>query len=399
MMHQLIYSPQYKEEEDFILYFYDKMFSHYPFYNDNDLKKEYKLAQYKKIRQEGTSIQVKLDSLSTFLKTFDDSHLYIPKTEREHLSGPVRLYKILDEIYIAAVFDTTLVLKPGMKLLKIDQKPVQSILDSTIACFHGNYRLRQQKAISNLLRRAKNDSCILTVQDETDKVSQHIIKYNRPLFIPDNFLHENLEVKRINKSTTYVFVKEFYLGSFLHLLNYKNLLEETNNLILDFRNNNRGVGIELIRWASLFIRKPTVFEHEIFQWDDDNQIKESLIIKPNRYLYLGCKNIIVLINGKTECASELLIGFLKDKTNAFVVGNENTSGELAAAGFITLKSNRKLFLNSDVKKLLSDKTSVRQEGIEPDVWVSINCIEDLAPYNDKILTIALKMTIDQENGN
>ena len=96
----------------------------------------------------------------------------------------------------------------------------------------------------------------------------------------------------------------------------------TKNLIIDIRNNGGGNGGSVINLLSTFIKSPcTLYNSNLPQFDVS---KESLVIYPDKHFRLDFKSIVILINSRTTCGSELFALAMKEHVGAIIVGDNNT---------------------------------------------------------------------------
>ena len=102
---------------------------------------------------------------------------------------------------------------------------------------------------------------------------------------------------------------------------------------------------------------------------------------------------MVLVDGKTACASELFAASLKKNCSATIVGSERTNGAYANAAYMYLPYGIVVKTNILSKTYLtSDRTSIQHNGLQPDLVVQITDYKDLLPYEDKVLKSALMLT-------
>ena len=101
--------------------------------------------------------------------------------------------------------------------------------------------------------------------------------------------------------------------------------------------------------------------------------------------------IVILIDARTTCYSELLINALrKNRSDICVIGTTNTSGSAQLAFMTTLPRN--VFLThfeglsrDSFNQLIDDNC-----GIIPDILLHYDSYRDLFPYNDKLKRYSLK---------
>lgn len=76
-----------------------------------------------------------------------------------------------------------------------------------------------------------------------------------------------------------------------------------------------------------------------------------------------------------------------------VVGTEKTGGAFANVYTLRFEDGNTVRINSLVKIYPGSQAILESNGIRPDIWVSMNKIEDLAPFEDKVLKTAMAILI------
>lgn len=137
-----------------------------------------------------------------------------------------------------------------------------------------------------------------------------------------------------------------------------NFDKNISNLIIDLRNNTGGYLNAAYDVSELFLKKGKV----IYQLKDRNNKITKFTAKSGEYRHFN--NIIVIINGSTASASEILALALKESANAKIVGTKSY-------GKGTVQETSKLKSGSMVKYTtaywLSPKgNSINKTGITPD---------------------------------
>lgn len=137
-----------------------------------------------------------------------------------------------------------------------------------------------------------------------------------------------------------------------------NFDKNISNLIIDLRNNTGGYLNAAYDVSELFLKKGKV----IYQLKDRNNKITKFTAKSGEYRHFN--NIIVIVNGSTASASEILALALKESANAKIVGTKSY-------GKGTVQETSKLKSGSMVKYTtaywLSPKgNSINKTGITPD---------------------------------
>lgn len=137
-----------------------------------------------------------------------------------------------------------------------------------------------------------------------------------------------------------------------------NFDKNISNLIIDLRNNTGGYLNAAYDVSELFFKKGKV----IYQLKDRNNKITKFTAKSGEYRHFN--NIIVIINGSTASASEILALALKESANAKIVGTKSY-------GKGTVQETSKLKSGSMVKYttaywLSPEGNSINKTGITPD---------------------------------
>ena len=149
-------------------------------------------------------------------------------------------------------------------------------------------------------------------------------------------------------------------------------------MIIDLRGNTGGLLDNAVFIANMFIDNGEIVEI-IYR----NGYKKS--INANNTSKLLDKPVVVLVNGASASASEILSGALKDYKKAVLLGTK-TYGKGMVQKIIPLQNETGL--NLTIAKYLTPKGSdINQKGIEPDYKVEFT-INDLKNQNDVQLATA-----------
>lgn len=159
------------------------------------------------------------------------------------------------------------------------------------------------------------------------------------------------------------------------------IADKNKGLIVDVRSNpggNLDVAVDII---SKFVPKG-----EVVLWEKDKNKQE----KP--YRAIGgeeFKNlpVVVLIDGGSASASEILAGALRDINNSPLIG-EKTFGKGSVQSFEKLSGGSSLKMTI-AKWLTPNKQSIHEIGIEPTIKVELS-LDDIRNNNDKQLKRAIE---------
>ena len=157
--------------------------------------------------------------------------------------------------------------------------------------------------------------------------------------------------------------------------------EKTDGLIIDLRGNTGGLLPNAVFIANLFIPKGNIvsivgrngYKKNIYAQDAGYQIK---------------KPTLILIDGASASASEILSGALKDYDKATLIGTK-TFGKGMVQKIIPMENSTGLNLTI-AKYLTPSGSDINKKGIEPDVKVEFE-EQDLVDKNDVQLKEAKKL--------
>ncbi len=163
-----------------------------------------------------------------------------------------------------------------------------------------------------------------------------------------------------------------------------NKLEKENpkGLILDLRNNGGGFLNTAIEITSQFINTDVVMYEEYGNGD----------LKTFNTISGGVARdipMVVLINGGSASASEILAGALQDTGRASLVG-EKSYGKGSVQNWVPLKNEEGAVRITIARWLTPDKRQINEIGLTPDYTVSFTD-EDIKALNDVQLKKALEI--------
>lgn len=158
---------------------------------------------------------------------------------------------------------------------------------------------------------------------------------------------------------------------------------DASAIILDLRNNHGGLLPNAISIANIFIDRGAIIVSIIDRnghKQDFHSLTKSISDKP----------LVVLINGSSASASEILGGALKDHNRAILIG-ETTFGKGMVQKIFDLPNGSGI--NVTVSKYLTPNgIDINQKGITPDVEVELT-IDDLKKDRDVQLEEAKKIAL------
>lgn len=240
-------------------------------------------------------------------------------------------------------------LQTGDYIIGIDGKDVNGLALSDVA---------------NLVRGPENSFIELTVLRGKDKFTKKIIR-------------KEIKIKTvkssIDKNIGYIQILTFIGATTPHeFLEALEKTQRTDGLILDLRGNTGGLLPNAIFIANLFIPEGnlvSIVGRNGYRYDIYAQNPDFNIDKPT----------IVLVDGASASASEILSGALKDYKKAKLLGSK-TYGKGMVQKIIPMPNETGLNLTI-AKYLTPNGTDINQKGITPDIEVNFT-LEDINKHND-----------------
>ena len=154
-------------------------------------------------------------------------------------------------------------------------------------------------------------------------------------------------------------------------------------IILDMRDNGGGLFDEAVEVASVFIEDGDVVSYE-------SRTEEDLTYEARGDAFENIP-LVVLVNGGTASASEIVTGALQDRGRAIVVGT-NTFGKGSVQRLIPLLDGSALKLTT-AAYLTPTSGAIDEDGIEPDIKVD----EDPEVQKQRALEILRGMALSNND--
>ncbi|MEK7121468.1 MAG: S41 family peptidase [Patescibacteria group bacterium] len=235
-------------------------------------------------------------------------------------------------------------IKASDKILKIDGK-----LTTNLAI---------EEAV-NLIRGKKGTKVILSIQTETNP-TRDIELIRDAIKIP------TIEWKLIEQGGKKIAYMQIYSFNQTVDLEFKKTSEEilksnANALIIDLRNNPGGLLDSAINLAGWFLDKNQVVVSEVFRDGTKNEFKSDGNASLKKY------PSVVLMNGGSASASEILAGALRDNRNIKIIG-EKSFGKGSVQELQKYGDGSSLKVTI-AKWLTPAGISISEKGIEADVEI------------------------------
>ena len=224
--------------------------------------------------------------------------------------------------------------------------------------------------VANLVRGPENSMVELTILRGKDKFNKKIIRKEIKIKTVKSSMDKNIGYIQIMTFIGYTTPNEF--------LEAIEKTQKADGLILDLRGNTGGLLPNAIFIANLFIPEGnlvSIVGRNGYKYDIGAQNTEFQIKKP----------MIVLVDGASASASEILSGALKDYKVAKLLGTR-TYGKGMVQKIIPLPNETGLNLTV-AKYLTPNGTDINQKGINPDIEVTFT-LNDIRKQNDVQLNTA-----------
>lgn len=319
--------------------------------------------------------QIKTDedakvAIDTMLASLNDPYSrYMSKSEyleqnnsiNSKITGiGVNIASVAGKIHIVSVMDGTPAqfanLLPEDVIVAIDGKEVNGLALSEVA---------------NLVRGPENSFVNITILRNKDKLTKRVMR-------------KEIKIKTVKSSVMDKNIGYIQITSFIGSTTPNEFLEAlektkaTKGLILDLRGNTGGLLPNAVFIANLFIPQGNIVSivgRNGYKYNINAQDTEFSIHKPT----------IVLVDGNSASASEILSGALKDYNKAKLLGTK-TYGKGMVQKIIPMPNETGL--NLTVAKYLTPKgTDINKKGITPDISVNLS-IKDVKNNNDAQLQTA-----------
>lgn len=237
------------------------------------------------------------------------------------------------------------------------------------------------------------DSVALKMKGEPGtKVVLTVIKADTNETVDIELIRENIERRtvtseKITDTTTCIRITQFGVNTFAEFVETFNAAVENGmeHLVIDLRENHGGYLQEAIEIADVFMKDGLI----VYTMNKDGE-KTEYKATPNSTK----APIVILVNGESASASEVLVGALKDNNLATVVG-EKTFGKGVTQ--VTLEfTDGSMMKITDSRYYTPSGICIDHKGIEPDVEVKMDPekysrLTELLPEEDEQMLKAVEI--------
>ncbi len=166
------------------------------------------------------------------------------------------------------------------------------------------------------------------------------------------------------------------------------LLDEgAESLILDLRNNGGGLLNAAVDVSDHFLEDGPI----LYQITKDEGEKEYLATDET---LVPDMPLVVLINGGTASASEIVAGAMQDRERATLIGDQKSFGKGSVQLVYDLSDGSSVHVTS-ARWYTPEKNQIDQQGLEPDILVEITQ-EAIENGRDEVLNRAIEYLQDGE---
>jgi carboxyl-terminal processing protease len=171
--------------------------------------------------------------------------------------------------------------------------------------------------------------------------------------------------------------------------------EQLKGYILDLRNNPGGLLDQAVRVAGAFLTSGEIVS---VRGRDPDQIQRFNAVPDD---LIDGKPLIVLINGSSASASEIVAGALQDRKRATIIGSR-TFGKASVQTIIPLGQGNGALRLTTARYYTPSGRSIQAQGIAPDIEVLQDMPPELAqaqPRSESRLPGHLKAEGDEQQGS
>ncbi len=279
------------------------------------------------------------------MKSFTDMQ---KNTENEYVG--VGLPIILDKNGIITVlepFDDSPAeaagIRQGDKILKIDGKDITGVRDEAL--------------VANMIKGPENTSTVLTILRQSENSTFDVTVVRKKIKAKLNIRSEMLD-----NNVAYIKIKLFDENISKNFISQLDKLVEqgAKSLIIDVRDNPGGLYNEVVSLADRILPKGTIV------YTEDRQGKKSYQKSDETQLNIP---IVVLTNGNSASASEILAGAIKDMKKGILIGTKTFGKGLVQT---TYSFDDGTGIKVTIARYFTPSgVCIHGEGIKPDIEINL----------------------------
>lgn len=237
---------------------------------------------------------------------------------------------------------------PGDILIAVDDVPI--LAEMTVP------------EVSELLKGEKGSTVVLTIRHQGAEESVDIS------IVRDDILLPSVSFRLIDQNPTigYIQLMRFSgessneVGTAIQSLQ----AQGATQFILDLRQNGGGLRDAAVDVADHFLGEGPVLYLQ-------SQAEGERVFNSTNETLAPTEPLVVLIDGGTASASEIVAGALKDRDRATLIGNSKTFGKGSVQLVFDLSDGSSVHVTS-ARWLTPDRHQIDQSGLEPDVMVEVS---------------------------
>lgn len=353
------------------------------------------------------SITEYYQKLKGIISLLNSCHMRLSTSKIDEIESPIQsiyFYRVNNKIVVSAIFDKELKNKVelGDTLLSINNTPVDKLYrDFSAKVFASSPHQREAKITQKLLylsREKWGDNLSIKLQDNLHTYTIHLqtSNFKSKKFIPNDF--KILQGNVLEKYDDILYFRPIFLESKLipFIYSHKTDFINSKGLIIDLRNCSGGDYSFCTFLSYLITQDNNILSCGSTQFNSFS----NYLIRPSSKMHIKAP-IVILVDARTACFSELMINALKkEKHNVYVAGASNTAG---SAQFIlkTMLPGNAIFVHFEgVTKDAFGNIIDNNIGVVPDTLIHIESYKNLLPYKDKLKESALEYFKNkQDNSN
>lgn len=208
--------------------------------------------------------------------------------------------------------------------------------------------------VAQYIKGALNEVVTLVISRDGNKLTKKIKRAEIKV--------KTVECAKLDKDTGYIHIISFIGNDTpLEFINAMNKIKDTKGLILDLRGNTGGLFQNAVFVSNLFLKSG-----DIVSVIGRDGLSSSYRVQRGEFVY--DKPLVVLVDGDSASASEIVSGALKDNNRAKIVGTK-TFGKGVVQKIYALPNQ--MGMNLTIAKYLTPSgRDINEKGIEPDYEVT-----------------------------
>ncbi len=232
--------------------------------------------------------------------------------------------------------------------------------------------------VAQYIKGAINETVTLVILREGQKITKKIKRAEIKV--------KTVEAKKLDKNTGYIHIISFIGNETpIEFINALDKIKDSKGLILDLRGNTGGLFQNAVFVANLFLKSG-----DIVNVIGRDGVSNSYRVQNAEFVY--DKPLVVLVDGDSASASEIVSGALKDNNRAKIVGTR-TFGKGVVQKIYALPNQ--MGMNLTIAKYLTPNGyDINEKGIEPDYEITFTR-DDVQKNFDRQLEFAKNLVAKQ----